>query len=82
MHDFYKIIRKSKGHAEFETFRNELNPTIPTSSFVRIIQNYEQIARTRVKLSSYPFLHFSEDTADQSARTFKARVEEIFSTCF
>ena len=62
---------------EFENARPLLTDSITHDTFLRLLQNYEEIVRIRAKLGSYAYMFFSEDTGSQEARTFKSRVEEI-----
>ena len=62
---------------EFENSRNELNDSITAERFVSLLQTLEGIVSLRSRLGSYAYMHFTEDTGSQEARTFKSRVEEI-----
>lgn len=72
------ILDKLEGLlVEFENSRTELSDSITTERFMSLLENLEAIIRLRSRLGSYAYMHFTEDTGSQEARTFKSRVEEI-----
>jgi oligoendopeptidase F len=62
---------------EFENARSLLNDSISSDQLLMMLDRYEKISRLNSRLGSYSYMHFSEDTKSQDARTFKARAEEI-----
>jgi oligoendopeptidase F len=62
---------------EFERARPLLNESVDAATFVELLKAYEGIARLRVRLGSYAYMFFSENTKFQDARRLKARAEEI-----
>ena len=62
---------------EFENARPELTESIQPERFISLLQTLESIVRLRSRLVGYAYMHFTEDTGSQEARTFKSRVEEI-----
>lgn len=62
---------------EFESKRSDLTNEIKEQKFLAMLSDYENIVKMQVRLGSYGFMLFSEDTRSQEGRTFKARAEEI-----
>ncbi|HVB12851.1 MAG TPA: M3 family oligoendopeptidase [Nitrososphaerales archaeon] len=62
---------------EFENMRSNLNDSVSGEQLQVALEHYEKIARLSSRIGSYAYMHFSEDTKSQEARTFKARAEEI-----
>lgn len=61
----------------FEAVRETLSPDLPPDGFLEALRLAEAITRTTNTLGAYAHLWFSENTKDQAARSFKARVEEL-----
>ena len=61
----------------FEGLREKLSADMPSEAFVEALRLAEAIARSTGKLGAYAYLWFSQDTTDQGARSFKAKVEEL-----
>jgi len=60
----------------FEHVREELTAEIAADSFLRLIQQYEQIIRLAYRIHAFAGLSFAADTQDQAAQTFLAQVEQ------
>ncbi|MBN1261425.1 MAG: M3 family oligoendopeptidase [Anaerolineae bacterium] len=61
----------------FEVMRDQLAPDIPETTFIDILKQYELLDADMNRLTAYSYLWFSEDTADQAALAFKAKVEQF-----
>ena len=62
---------------QFEALRPLLSPHVSSDRFLGAMRLAEAIIRTINRLGAYAYLWFSENTKDQSARAFKAKVEEL-----
>lgn len=62
--------------AEFEQARIRLTPALPSDEFTALLHLSQAIATDSSKLGAYAYLWFSENTKNQQARSFKAKVEE------
>ena len=60
-----------------EEFRGKLNPNIDINDFMGIVKAQEKIADIICRLGDYAYLWFSEDTADQKAKSFRSNVEQL-----
>src|SRR3989338_5556313 len=60
-----------------EEFRGKLNPNIDINDFMGIVKAQEKIADIICILGDYAYLWFSEDTADQKAKSFRSNVEQL-----
>ncbi|MGC9398660.1 MAG: M3 family oligoendopeptidase [Anaerolineae bacterium] len=63
--------------AAFEARRDELSPEMAETSFLEILQHYESLYADIARLVAYSHLYFSENTADQDALAFQAKVEKF-----
>ena len=61
----------------FEAWRSELDTEMPEEAFLDILQDYEEIYAAASRLIAYAYLYFSEDTADQDALAFRAKMEQF-----
>lgn len=59
----------------FEEKRSLLTENISVEDFLSIIQQMEEISKIMHRLGSYAGLWFSEDTQNQAAQSFMARIE-------
>lgn len=63
--------------AEFEKIRPLLTPQISTTAFMDVVHQLEAINYLGHKLYAHAELQFTQDTQDQSALAFMARVEQF-----
>ncbi len=68
------IMREVKA---FELLRKSLMSSRPRPAFLEALQRAERIARLIHRLEAYSHLWFSEDTGNQHALAFKAKVEQF-----
>ena len=61
----------------FEDVRDTLSLSLPPSDFQALLQHYETLYADLSRLEAYGYLWFSENTADQGALTFKAKMEQL-----
>jgi oligoendopeptidase F len=60
----------------FESVRPQLSPELDVQTFLDTLHLNERIADLSTRLSAYAYLWFSQNTKNEEARAFKARVEE------
>jgi len=76
--DFAALTKELDAQVErFEDMRDVLSPDLPVDRFLEALQLAESIIRTMNRLGAYAYLWFSQDTKQQRARAFKAKVEEL-----
>lgn len=76
--DLTALTAQLEGQVEqFEALRPLLSPHVSSDRFLDAMRLAEAITRTINRLGAYAYLWFSENTKDQSARAFKAKVEEL-----
>ncbi|MGC9521767.1 MAG: M3 family oligoendopeptidase [Anaerolineae bacterium] len=63
--------------AAFEGERDRLSADIDAETFKDILSHYEELYADASALTAYGYLWFSEDTADQDALAFRARVNQL-----
>lgn len=61
---------------ELESYRGKLSEDMPVESFAEMLQAYENLDREASRLEGYAFLRFSENSQDQAAQSFQARVRQ------
>jgi oligoendopeptidase F len=66
--------------SDFEAYRSMLEVDIPKDAFMKIVKDLEQIHRLAALISSFAGLCFAEDTQDQTAQSFQARVDQLMAT--
>jgi oligoendopeptidase F len=74
-------LEQAKAHlekltTEFEGFRDKLSPDISQSTFLEILQSYEQALRLLSRMVYYGHLRFAEDTQDQAAQSYLAQAQQ------
>lgn len=62
--------------SQFESFREKLREDLDAALFFEMLQGYEAIVRRLSRLGGFASLKFSEDTQDQQAQTFRARIQK------
>lgn len=65
--------------AAFEKQREKLTDTISVDDFKAIITQMEQNTRLAVRIDQFAGLWFSEDTQNQEAQAFQARVDQLMA---
>lgn len=61
----------------FEALRPTLTPDMSEAAFLEVLQRYEQLIATAVRLNAYAYLWFSEDTHSQTALAFRAKIQQL-----
>ena len=61
----------------FEALRDTLSPEITEDAFRHVLGLYEKLYADASALLAYGYLWFSEDTADQAAGVFMARIQQF-----
>lgn len=61
----------------FERTRESLDPGMAPEEFLRILAGYEEIAALMQKIEYFAFLLFAEDTQNQKAQSFMARMQQV-----
>lgn len=60
----------------FESYRDRLSEGLDQDTFLELLREYEAIRRLLSRVGAYANLRFAEDTQDQRAQTFMAKVRE------
>ena len=63
----------------FETFRDDLVPTIAAVTFASILEQTEVIRYSAVRLNGYATLWLAEQTSDQEALAFRGRIDRLLA---
>jgi oligoendopeptidase F len=61
----------------FEGFREKLSKDMAEKDFLEILVSYEQMARILSRLGGFASLKFAENTQDQQAQTFQAKIQQL-----
>jgi oligoendopeptidase F len=61
----------------FESRRSSLSADISASEFLAVVRDFEQISRVVNQIGYYAALWFAEDTQNQAAQNFQARVDQF-----
>ena len=64
---------------ELESFRSRLSPNVSENDFLNFIKTKNELSIIISKLSAFSNLRFYEDTSNQEARAFMARIDELLS---
>ncbi|MDX9952510.1 MAG: M3 family oligoendopeptidase [Anaerolineae bacterium] len=62
---------------ELESWRERLGSDLTEASFAEVLRHYEQLHADLSALYAYAYLWFSEDTAQQEALVFRAKVQQM-----
>ncbi len=65
--------------AEFEEFRAELTPEMPTDKFLTVVRESEKLMRLGYRIYGFSGLSFSANTQDQAAQALMGRVQQFFA---
>lgn len=65
--------------AAFEKLRKKLKKTITKKDFLTILDKLEAQTRLAVKIDQFAGLWYSEDTQNQGAQTFQAKIEQLMA---
>ncbi|MFX0184422.1 MAG: M3 family oligoendopeptidase [Candidatus Hodarchaeota archaeon] len=65
--------------AKFEKYRDSLSSDMDINEFLDIIKQQEAIRRLSLRISQFATLQFSEDTQDQDAQAFQAKIQNFMS---
>jgi oligoendopeptidase F len=63
--------------ADFETKRTMLSPGIDPETFMELVRGSEEIAALLNRIGGYASLWFTEDTQNQAAQNFQARIDQF-----
>ncbi|MFQ5944087.1 MAG: M3 family oligoendopeptidase [Anaerolineales bacterium] len=63
--------------ASFEELRDRLSAEMGSEALVEALDQYDQMARAISRLMAFSTLKFTEDTQDQAAQTFQARMYQL-----
>lgn len=69
----------TKNIEQFESYRDELKPDIPTERFLEIIQNWETGQKLAYRLYGFAELSFAANTQDQKAQISISRVQQFLA---
>ena len=76
--EYDNLLKELEENTKFiENYRKKLNPEIKVEEFIKIIKTEEKIAESTSKITAYAYLWFSEDTSNQEAKSYRAKVEQI-----
>lgn len=64
---------------KFTAFRVQLTDQITNETFLNILKLYEKLTANISALTAYGYLWFSEDTGNQQALTFQARIQSFIA---
>jgi oligoendopeptidase F len=64
---------------EFENFRDNLSPNMDVEEFMNALEQQETNTRLARRIQQYSSLWFSEDTQNQDAQTFQAKVQQFMA---
>ncbi len=67
------------GVEKFESYREKLGPEMDVEEFMSAIEEQEKISRVANRVGQYSGLLFSEDTQNQNAQTFQAKVQQFMA---
>jgi oligoendopeptidase F len=62
--------------ADLEAKRSELSPEMEIDTFLSVLQGYEDLISLMQTIEYFAFLLFSEDTQNQKAQSFMARMQQ------
>ena len=65
--------------AAFEKNRSKLKPKISKKTFLSILKQMEENTRLAARIAQFSELWFSEDTQDQAAQTFNAKIDQLMA---
>lgn len=75
-----KGFEKLEQHvASFEKLRPQLQPSMPVSSFLEVVQDIEEGTRLANKLYSFAGLSFAADTQDQRIQALLGRIQQFMA---
>ncbi|MGA9533343.1 MAG: M3 family oligoendopeptidase [Anaerolineales bacterium] len=63
--------------SSFEAKREQLDPSLEANAFVSLLDEYEAIERLLDRLLAYAVLRVSEDTQNQRAHSFRAKMQQL-----
>jgi oligoendopeptidase F len=65
--------------SDFESRRDQLTTDIATDTFLDLVKQLEDISRLSYRVSSFAALWFSENTQNQDAQNFVARIDQLMA---
>jgi oligoendopeptidase F len=71
------LAELEKGVEAFEGNREDLSDDISAEKFLKILDDYDALARMGSRLVGFAHLHFSEDTQNQEAQAFLGRIQQL-----
>ena len=64
---------------KFEQYRDKLSPEMDVEEFMSAVEEQESATRLANRVGQYSGLFFSEDTQNQAAQTFQAKVQQFMA---
>ncbi len=64
---------------QFESWREKLKPDMDVEEFLTCVEEQEKNSRTAYRIGQYAGLWFAEDTQNQEAQTFNAKVDQFLA---
>jgi oligoendopeptidase F len=77
MKEAFEAVEKRIG--EFEGWRDKLSAEMDFEEFMDIIEHQEATTRLGARIQQFSGLWFSEDTQDQAAQNFNAKVDQFYA---
>lgn len=68
-----------KNASAFEARRSQLSADMSEDAFLEILDSYETLARLNRRMGTYASLRFNEDTQNQKAQNFQARIQQLLA---
>lgn len=65
--------------ADIETYRDKLSPEMDVEEFMAAVEEQEALSRLANRVGQFSSLYFSEDTQNQEAQTFQAKVQQFMA---
>ena len=65
--------------AEFESQRSKLSEQIASADFMSLVREIEDIYQLVSRIGAFAALYYSEDTQNQAAQNFQARVDQFYA---
>ncbi|MBN2044702.1 MAG: M3 family oligoendopeptidase [Anaerolineales bacterium] len=77
MESAFETLKKDV--AEFEKFREKLSPDMDVEEFMSAVESQEKTTRLASRVGQFAGLFFSEDTQNQDAQTFQAKMQQFMA---
>jgi oligoendopeptidase F len=77
MNDAFQMLDSQV--SKFEGYREKLSPEMDVEEFMSMVEEQESFTRLASRMGQYSGLWFSEDTQNQEAQTFQAKVQQFMA---